>query len=173
MKLLALAVAAALAAPVSAGPLGQAYAKARRINGHNFSNFRLDIAQICGSSTFAIPTWCAQPGDGVQGGVERVLEAPAGRRVRFLLDNEPGPWNQPVDTERVFALVKADGTGLPAGGCPVDAVACAKVALGRSEVLITGLEVGEYKYYDPSWPGSGYGLLRIVPDQPDDTTTQP
>lgn len=163
---LVVAVLAALAVSASSEPLAPAYAKARKLNGHNATNFSLSIAQACDAGPYVIPTWCAQSGEGVLGGTERVLEAPAGRRVRFFLSNLPGTWNQPYSTTRILALVK-DGEELTTGGCPAKAVACSEVGLGRTEVLWIGLEVGTYKYYDPSWPGSGYGVLRVVPDHPE------
>lgn len=165
MKPLSLVLLAGLAAAASAETLPKAFVRAQKLNGHNATNFTLRINQACDAGPFVVPTWCADSAEGVLGGAERVLEAPAGRRVRFFLYNDRGPWDQPVTTTRLLAIVPADAE-LTTGGCPEKALACTQVPLGGEQVLWIGLEVGTYKYYDPSWPGSGYGLLKIVPDHP-------
>lgn len=167
LKPLALVVSlAAIAAPAFADPLVQANAAAQRaVNGINATRFSLAIAANCDAGPYAAPTWCAEKSEGVVGGTYRELRAPAGRRVRFQLSNLPGSWNQPSVTSRVFAIVPENAKLVP-GGCPDTAVACATVPLGGEEVLWIGLEVGTYKYYDPSYVGTGYGILRVVPDAP-------
>jgi len=130
--------------------------KARR------ASVAIGISGVCDNKPFAIPTWCPREGAGVVGGLYRVVEVGGADVIDFALANQPGAWTMRGVMSNTFAVVP-EGTNLDAPnlGCAAGAVVCERIGLGATANVSAALAPGAYKYYDPSQPGSGYGVLIV------------